>query len=208
MAPDLILSVAQIVPVTEAEGPGRRFALWFQGCPFRCPGCCNPEMLTFTGGTAMALADLEKQLRAARDEFALEGVTLLGGEPFAHAAGAAAFAAAAHALDLSVMIFTGFTLETLCANHDPNVRALLDCTDILVDGPYLREVSETRRRWIGSANQRVHFLSRRCSPDDPRWLSPNTLEIRLQDGAVTINGYPAAHAVGLWQRLGTREETV
>ena len=42
---------AQIVPCTEAEGPGARFALWFQGCPLRCPGCCNPEMLPFEGGT-------------------------------------------------------------------------------------------------------------------------------------------------------------
>jgi anaerobic ribonucleoside-triphosphate reductase activating protein len=44
------LRVAQVVPCTEAEGPGRRFALWFQGCPLRCPGCCNPEMLPFEGG--------------------------------------------------------------------------------------------------------------------------------------------------------------
>ena len=44
------LRIAQIVPSTEAEGPGRRFALWFQGCSLRCPGCCNPEMLPFTGG--------------------------------------------------------------------------------------------------------------------------------------------------------------
>ena len=50
---DVILSVAQIVPHTEAEGPGVRFALWFQGCPLRCPGCCNPEMLPFDGGTRM-----------------------------------------------------------------------------------------------------------------------------------------------------------
>ena len=48
---EVVLSVAQIVPFTEAEGPGVRFALWFQGCPLRCPGCCNPEMLPFEGGT-------------------------------------------------------------------------------------------------------------------------------------------------------------
>src|ERR1051325_4163119 len=52
---DSILNVAQIVPVTDAEGPGRRFALWFQGCPLRCPGCCNPEMLPFAGGTPTTL---------------------------------------------------------------------------------------------------------------------------------------------------------
>lgn len=195
-----LLSVAQIVPVTEAEGPGRRFALWFQGCPLRCPGCCNPEMLPFTGGTPMRLADVRTQLRAAQSEHAIEGITLLGGEPFAHA-GAAPLAEAAHAFNLSVMVFTGYTLEELQASDDPSVHALLDHTDILVDGPYRRELPERERRWIGSANQGIHFLSERCRADDPRWRLPNTLEIRLQAGTVTINGFPAPAAVGLWKRL-------
>ncbi|MFM7150626.1 MAG: 4Fe-4S cluster-binding domain-containing protein, partial [Gemmataceae bacterium] len=52
----LLLSIAQTVPFTEAEGPGKRFAIWFQGCPFRCPGCCNPEMLPFRGGVPTPLA--------------------------------------------------------------------------------------------------------------------------------------------------------
>lgn len=195
-----ILPVAQIVPATEAEGPGRRFALWFQGCPLRCPGCCNPEMLPFAGGTPMPLADVVAQLRAAKEQHAIEGITLLGGEPFAHAAVAGAFAQAAHALDLSVMIFSGYLLEEIRQNTDTAIDVLLAHTDILVDGPYRQDMPEATRRWIGSTNQRVHFLSGRCSPDDPRWRLPNTLEIRLQDGAVTINGFPSRHAVGLWKR--------
>src|SRR5262249_49562581 len=95
-----VLNVAQIVPCTEAEGPGRRFPLWFQGCPRRCPGCCNPEMLPFEGGRFVALADVVAQLR----ECEVEGITLLGGEPIAHAAGAAALAGAAQLLGLSVMV--------------------------------------------------------------------------------------------------------
>src|SRR5579884_230770 len=165
------LRVAQIVPCTEAEGPGRRFALWFQGCPLRCPGCCNPEMLPFEGGQALA-----------------------------HAAGAAALARAAHGLGLTVMAFSGFTLEEARGMADPAVADLLAETDILVDGPYRRELPEARRRWIGSANQRVHFLSDRVRADDPRWLLPNTLEIRLAGGELTVNGFPARSAVGLWQR--------
>ena len=42
MTEGIELSVAQIVRCTEAEGPGKRYALWFQGCPLRCPSCCNP----------------------------------------------------------------------------------------------------------------------------------------------------------------------
>src|SRR5206468_3700742 len=86
------LSVAQIVPCTDAEGPGRRFALWFQGCPLRCPGCCNPEMLPFVGGTARLIVDVLAEIETARDRDQIEGITLLGGEPLAHAAGAAILA--------------------------------------------------------------------------------------------------------------------
>src|SRR6476469_5739020 len=116
--PEVKLQVAQIVPCTESEGPGRRLAQWFQGCPLRCPGCCNPEMLPFAGGVPMPLTEVVARLRAAHEQHALEGITLLGGEPFAHVAGATALAAAAHALDLSVMIFTGHTLEALRENAD------------------------------------------------------------------------------------------
>src|SRR5947208_855180 len=65
---ETVLSVAQVVPCTEAEGPGRRFALWFQGCPLRCPGCCNPEMLPFAGGRQMPLAEVLGQVDAASVE--------------------------------------------------------------------------------------------------------------------------------------------
>jgi anaerobic ribonucleoside-triphosphate reductase activating protein len=195
-----VLQVAQIVPCTEAEGPGRRFALWFQGCPLRCPGCCNPEMLPFHGGEAMPLAEVVGRLCDTAARHGLEGITLLGGEPLAHAAGALALARAAHDLGLTVMVFSGHTLEEARQLPDPAVRELLAETDILVDGPYLREQPETRRRWIGSANQRIHFLTGRCRADDPRWLQPNTLEIRLHDGELTVNGFPARSAVGLWKR--------
>lgn len=193
------LQVAQVVPDTEAEGPGRRFALWFQGCPLRCLGCCNPEMLPFKGGESKSLEEILDQIDEATTT-GVEGITLLGGEPFAHAVGAAALAGEAQAHGLSVMIFSGYTLEGLRANKDAAVQELLSHTDILVDGPYRADLPETRRRWIGSSNQRAHFLTDRYAADDPRWLLPNTLEIRLRNGEVSINGFPARSAVSLWKR--------
>src|SRR5262245_66185986 len=79
---DRWLCVAQTVSCTEAEGPGRRFALWFQGCPLRCPGCCNPEMLPFTGGQCWSLGTVVDLIRTAARDHRIEGITLLGGEPF------------------------------------------------------------------------------------------------------------------------------
>lgn len=198
---DIHLQVAQRVRCTEAEGPGRRFAVWLQGCPLRCPECCNPEMLSFTGGESVSLAALLGEVRTAAAELQVEGVTLLGGEPIAHAgAGAAAFAAGAQAQGLSVMVFSGFTLAEIRQMPDPAVHQLLSQTDILVDGPYLRELPESQRRWIGSANQQIHFLTNRYSADDACWREPNTLEVRLVDGEVVVNGFPAAGATALWKR--------
>src|SRR4249919_1454423 len=97
---DVTLAVAQVVPCTEAEGPGARFALWFQGCPLRCPGCCNPEMLPVTGGRRLALSDVTAQVEEAARRHGVEGITLLGGEPLAHAAGAAELARVVRALGL------------------------------------------------------------------------------------------------------------
>lgn len=203
--PEMTLQVAQIVSCTEAEGPGRRFALWFQGCPLRCPGCCNPEFIPFAGGEAIALAEVLNRLDEAREE-GIEGITLLGGEPLAHAAGAASLAAAAHERGLTVMVFSGYSIEEARAQHDPDVDAVLAHTDILVDGPYVRELPETARRWIGSTNQRIHFLTDRYRADDPCWRERNTLEIRVRGGEVSVNGFPAPRAVGLWRKPKARGE--
>src|SRR5215468_4636164 len=103
---EIVMRVAQIVPATEAEGPGVRFALWFQGCPLRCPGCCNPEMLPFEGGTPMTAAEVLRQVEQAVREHGVEGVSLLGGEPLAHAAGAAVVARGVRESGLSLMVYS------------------------------------------------------------------------------------------------------
>lgn len=197
---DVPLQIAQIVPATDAEGPGRRFAIWFQGCPLRCPGCCNPEMLSFAGGQSYALSDILRRIDEARRDRAIEGITLLGGEPTAHAAGALALAEAAQQRGLSVMIFSGYTLEQLREQKSAEVDRLLAATDILVDGPYLREQPDTERRWIGSRNQRIHFLSDRYRETDPCWRQRNTLELRLDRNGLTVNGFPSPAIKEFWRR--------
>ncbi len=146
----------------------------------------------------MEVDQLAVELQQAYQQYGLEGITLLGGEPFAQASAAAAIARAAWDMGLTVLVFSGYTLEQLQAMAEPAVQELLRYTDMLVDGPYDRNQPETRRRWIGSANQRLYFLSGRCQWDD-RWLQRNTLEIRVRGNEVIINGFPAPRAAGLWK---------
>jgi anaerobic ribonucleoside-triphosphate reductase activating protein len=94
------------------------------------------------------------------------------------------------------MVFSGYTLEQLRTR--PDAAALLAVTDILVDGPYLRDQPDTERRWIGSRNQGVHFFTDRYRFDD-QWRRRNTLEIRVRGGEVVVNGFPAGGAAALWK---------
>lgn len=192
--------MATVSPDTEAEGPGRRLAIWLQGCSIRCADCCNPEMFDPRRGTATPLADVIAMLDRAVTS-GVEGITLLGGEPFDQADGAAAIARAARARHLTIMTFSGYTLDELRgrAAADPAAAELLATTDLLVDGRYDRTRPEPPppigRRWIGSANQTMHFLTAAYSETDPRMRAANTIEIRLVEGRLLINGWPSADAL-------------
>ena len=188
-----MLRIAAIVDDTRAEGPGRRWALWVQGCSIRCAGCCNPEMFDERRGEPAALDELAARIGAARG-LGVEGITLLGGEPFEQAAGLAVLARHARALAMTVMVFSGYTLDQLRARAD--AAELLSVTDLLVDGPYDRTRPEPRppvgRRWIGSANQGMHYLTGAYSAGDPQMRGANTIELRLSKASLSINGWPAA----------------
>ena len=76
------LAVARVLHRTTAEGPYLRSAVWIQGCSIRCPGCINPHLFEFAEGT-VAPTVLAEEIVAAN----VEGLTLLGGEPFDQAGG-------------------------------------------------------------------------------------------------------------------------
>lgn len=190
---ELLVDVGVEIADTEAEGPGRRYAIWVQGCPMRCPGCCNPELLRFGGGTPTTVKSLLERVLAAHQRSPLAGLSLLGGEPFAQALPLAVLAEQVRAAGLGVMVYSGFTLAELeqqIADDRAGVARLLAATDLLVDGRYERDQPDTTRRWIGSTNQRLHFLSARHHPAQPEFMQGETIELRFHNGELIINGWP------------------
>lgn len=187
-----MLRIATISDDTEAEGPGRRWALWVQGCTIRCPGCCNPEMFGTDGGSLVTIDALVARMRAAAER-GVEGISVLGGEPFEQVSGVAAVARAAKSLGLTVMVYSGYRLAELRDRAD--AAELLAEIDLLVDGRYERDQPEppppVGRRWLGSTNQTMHFLTAAYSPDDPRMREANTVEFHWANGQLIVNGWPA-----------------
>lgn len=190
------IAVSQLIPLTWAEGPGPRVALWVQGCTLRCAGCCNAALQLFPAQDGalptewMTVEDLLARVNLAR----VQGITLLGGEPMAHAASLLPLARAFQQRGKSVMLFTGYTLEYLLREGSPAQLDLLDATDLLVDGPYLPRRHDTSRRWVGSSNQKVRALSpvyRAALLDGSLLRGRQTVELRLTPAGISINGWPA-----------------
>ncbi len=72
--------LADVVPFSWVDGPGNRFVVFTQGCPFDCIACHNPETIPPRGPqtTDSTVDELLEQIRAA--EPYLAGVTVSGGE--------------------------------------------------------------------------------------------------------------------------------
>lgn len=81
------LNLAAIRLCTESEGPGKRTAVWVQGCRLKCSGCCNPEMQEIRKNKIVEVRDFVRLIADAKAKYQIEGITLLGGEPILQAEG-------------------------------------------------------------------------------------------------------------------------
>lgn len=151
------IKIAGTVKESIVDGPGIRYAVFVQGCPHGCPGCHNPQTHPFEGGST---ATVEEVFADFQRNPILKGITLSGGEPFCQAAALAQLAALVHSAGKDVVVFTGYIYEDLLRMDNPAVHALLDETDLLIDGPYLEAQRDLELRFRGSANQRLIDMPR------------------------------------------------
>ena len=93
-----------------------------------------------------------------------DGITVTGGEPFLQPKGLLALLQRLKARGVHVVVYTGFTLEALVGRLEPEIREVLQLTDILVDGPFVARLADGAGEWRGSRNQRVIDMAatRRC----------------------------------------------
>lgn len=184
------LNIASVRLCTEAEGPGKRFAIWVQGCKHRCPGCCNPKMQEITANIIVDTADVIEIIKEAKEQFDIEGVSFIGGEPMLQSLGLSEIAEWCQSSGLSVLVFTGYLYRDLNSTDDVYVKRLLNNTDILVDGPFIQDEYDEERDWVGSRNQKVLMLSDRYEPGVEFKYCQRTMDILVSDDSIYINGWP------------------
>lgn len=147
-----LIRVHRLLPLTEAEGPGRRACLWVQGCALACPGCFNQETWDFKAGT---LTPVEDVFRSIRQQAEIEGVTFVGGEPFAQATPLARLGEMCRDAGLSVVTFSGYKYAHL--KHPARPHAEYPGAGILAEATARRGVSPAGRHLRCHQRSRHHF---------------------------------------------------
>ena len=97
-------------------------------------------------------------------EYERDGVTILGGEPFAQSSGLYALIRELRKNGCPhIVCYSGYTLEALQekAVKQPAIGEVLNEIDILIDGPYIESLAGGAGLWTGSGNQRVIDMNRR-----------------------------------------------
>ncbi len=151
---DTLLRIADTIQDSIVDGPGFRFVVFTQGCLRHCPECHNPHTWDPAGGKEVTVDSLYKTLSSNP---LTDGLTLSGGEPYLQAAACAELAHRAKAGGFNVWCYSGYTFEEILetSKTDPGFKALIEATDVLIDGMFLIEEKSLTLKWRGSQNQRV-----------------------------------------------------
>ncbi|OUP08922.1 anaerobic ribonucleoside-triphosphate reductase activating protein [Collinsella sp. An2] len=189
------MNYAEIKYFDIANGEGVRTSLFVSGCRRGCPGCFNSGAWSFKAGEPFTREVEDKIIDSLDHEFC-DGLTILGGEPMEpeNQAGLVDFVErvrerfprgehAGGAPAKTIWCFTGDTLDELMsgAKHHTDVTdRLLDCIDVLVDGPWVQELYDISLRFHGSSNQRL-------------------IDLNATRAAAAERGCSLAEAVQLWQ---------
>jgi anaerobic ribonucleoside-triphosphate reductase activating protein len=179
-----ILYIHDFIPVTEVEGPGKRACIWVQGCSIRCEACMVPHTWERSEGRPVFVDDLFEQLSSNRE---VEGLTVLGGEPMDQAEALLPLLARVKKTGLSIMVFTGYRLEQLTGSAQ---KQIVELCDLLIDGPYVKALTDFSRPWAGSKNQHIYFLTDRYRYLENLQPAANfPIEVRIAaNGEIKING--------------------
>ena len=128
----------------------------------------------------MSLVDLTEVIKEAKARYCIEGVTYSGGEPTCQQ-NLSLLTKEIKSLGLGVISFTGRTYE--------DVPEIFEGCDAVLDGQFKEELTETKRRILGSTNQRIICLTERYSSCIEEWFAKTGKIIEVNVGTdIFVNG--------------------
>lgn len=146
-----------------ANGPGIRVSLFVSGCRNHCKGCFQPETWDFNYGKEFGMVEEAQILSAMKAEY-VQGLTILGGEPFEPENQEVILPLLKKVKEMypnkDIWIFSGYRLddELLKDGVHPHLditRDILSLVDVLVDGRFIEAKRNLSLVFRGSENQRL-----------------------------------------------------
>lgn len=145
-----------------ANGPGVRVSLFVSGCTHRCKGCFNQVAWDFDYGQPFTEQTMDEIMAMLAPEY-VSGLTLLGGEPFEPENQKGLLPLVMRVKQelpqKSIWAFSGYLFDRDILSGrlgDFEVtKGILQCVDVLVDGPFVEEKKNLILRFRGSENQRL-----------------------------------------------------
>ena len=137
------------------DGEGVRNSLYVSGCMFHCKGCYNAATWSFKAGIPYT-KELEEQIMLDLAQPYVQGLTLLGGEPFLNTGILIPLVKRIRKElpEKDIWSWTGYTWEELML-ETPDKLELLQLVDILVDGRFDITKKNLMLQFRGSSNQRI-----------------------------------------------------
>jgi len=142
------------------DGPGIRFVVFMQGCPYSCPYCHNPDTRPFSGGTEYTVEEIVEKAKRYKTYFGEKGgVTVSGGEPLMQAEFVAELFEELHKNGITTAVDTAGVRVT------DAVRRVLRSTDtVLCDIKFPSD--ELYRKHIGTGIDTVLDFIEECNKTD------------------------------------------
>ena len=160
-----------------ANGEGVRVTLFVSGCTNHCKNCFQPQTWDFCYGQPFT-TETEDYLLSLLSPVYINGLTLLGGEPFEpeNQRELLPFVRNFKALypAKTVWCYSGYTWEQLTGKEPSPARCevtdeLLALLDVLVDGEFVQAKHDISLRFRGSSNQRLLDVKKTLAAGQPVW---------------------------------------
>ncbi len=147
---------ADYKPFQFVDGEGIRCSIYLSGCLFACKECFNESIQNFNAGQ-LYTKEIEDQIIQDLSNSYVQGLTILGGEPFLNTQVANSLAKRVRdefGSTKDIWVYSGYTYEQLL-NGSEDKKELLSLCDVLVDGPFMIYLKDLSLRFRGSSNQRI-----------------------------------------------------
>lgn len=143
----------QIRKYDVSNGTGIRVSFFVTGCTHNCYNCFNEEYQDPGFGTVWTEETTEEVI-SYLDKDQIEGLSILGGEPFQNVNDLKdILAAIKKEINKDVWVWTGYTLEEIL--EDKEMSKLLSEIDVLIDGRFVERLKDLTLKFRGSSNQRI-----------------------------------------------------